>query len=109
MIRKDVIKGKRARNTNMYIYICMSNQTQPPRLPPFFFIIDLRNNRQTITKPKAAKPPTAIATVLCVCFCPAPIPIKHITGIKALTLHGTMRVNIELKDPPIPITHKDHT
>lgn len=89
----------------------MSNQTQPPRLPPFFFINDLRNSRQTITKPKAAKPPTAIATVLSVCSCPAPIPVKRITGIKALTLHGTTRVNIELNDPPIPIAHiyRDHT
>jgi hypothetical protein len=88
----------------------MSNETQPPCLPPRFLISDLRNNRQTITKAKAAKPPTAIATVLSVCFCPVPTPTKHVTGIKALiqiVKHDSTRVNIELEDPSIPITHKD--
>lgn len=46
------------------------------RFPPLLFNTDLRNNKQTIKKPKAAKAPTARATVLCVSSDPDPIEHK---------------------------------
>lgn len=49
-------------------------RNQPPCLP-FFFITDLTKSKQTIRKAKAAKPPTAMATVLCVLWLD-PTPLK---------------------------------
>lgn len=60
----------------MHVYIQYTVITQPQCLPPLFFNRDLRNNKQTIKKPRAANPPTARATVLSVCW-PGPDPIKE--------------------------------
>lgn len=90
----------KAQDSGMVTY--ESNQTQPPCLPPFFFNADLTNNKQTITKPKAAKPPTAMATVFCVCCFPVPTRTKHVTCTKALDLYATPRLNVELKAPTYP-------
>ena len=57
----------------LYIKYIQSNSQY---LSLFFFNTDLRNNKQTIKKPKAAKAPTARATVLCVSSDPDPIEHK---------------------------------
>lgn len=53
-----------------------SSQCQPSCFPRRFLSKDITNIKQTIPNPKAATPPTAMATVLSVC-CFVPTPIHH--------------------------------